>query len=91
LRWKAGGLAVDGDVVIVRSGAIGIDYQLFPADKIQDVTHIQSLLMRRHGLSNLAVNTASTSIRVPYMPTAFVRNVVDYCVFRAESSARSWM
>jgi uncharacterized membrane protein YdbT with pleckstrin-like domain len=91
LRWKAGGLAVDGDVVVVRSGAIGIDYQLFAADKIQDVTHIQSLLMRRRGLSSLGVHTASTSIGVPYMPTAFIRKVVDYCAFRAESSARSWM
>ena len=91
LRWKAGGLAVDGDVVIARSGAIGIDYRLFPAEKIQDVTHVQSLLMRRHDLSSFRANTASTAIRVPYLPTALVRRVVDYCAFRAESTARSWM
>ena len=91
LRWKAGGLAIDGDVVIARSGAIGIDYRLFPAEKVQDVAHIQSVLMRRRDLSSLRVNTASTSIHVPYMPTAFVRKVVDYCVFRVESTARSWM
>jgi putative membrane protein len=91
LRWKAGGLAVDGDVVIARSGAIGIDYRLFAADKVQDATHVQSLLMRRHDLSSLRVNTASTSISVPYLPTRFVRQVVDYCAFRVESMARSWM
>lgn len=91
LRWKAGGLAIDGNVVIARSGAIGIDYRLFAADKVQDVAHVQSLLMRRRDLSSLRVNTASTSIRVPYLPTAFVRKVVDYCAFRVESTARSWM
>jgi putative membrane protein len=91
LGWKAGGLAVDGDVVVARSGAIGIDYRLFAADKVQDITHVQSLLMRRHDLSSLRVNTASTAIGVPYLPTSLVRNVVDYCVFRAESSSRSWM
>jgi putative membrane protein len=91
LRWKAGGLAIDGDIVIARSGAIGIDYRLFAADKVQDVAHVQSLLMRRHDISSLRVNTASTSIRVPYMPTAFVHKVVDYCAFRVESTARSWM
>ena len=91
LRFKAYGLAVDGDVVVMRSGAIGIDYRLFAADKIQNVTHVQSLLMRRHALSNLEVRTASTWMRAPYMPTAFIRKVVDYCAFRAESSARSWM
>lgn len=91
LRFKAFGLGVDGDVVVLRSGAIGIDYRMFPADKIQSVTHVQSLLMRRHALSTLDVRTASTSMRVPYVPTAFTRQVLDYCVYRAESSARSWM
>jgi putative membrane protein len=91
LSWKAGGLAVDGDIVIARSGAIGIDYRFFAAHKIQEIAHIQSLLMRRHDLSSLRVHTASTAIGVPHLPTAFVRKVVDYCTFRAESSARSWM
>jgi putative membrane protein len=91
LRFKRGGLAVDDGVVVARSGAIGIDYRLFAAEKIQDATHIQSLLMRRHDLSSLKVHTASTTIRVPYMPTAFMRKVVDYCTYRAESTARSWM
>jgi hypothetical protein len=49
------------------------------------------VLMRRRDLSSLRMSTASTSIRVPYLPTAFVRNVVDYCAFRVESTARSWM
>jgi len=91
LHWKAGGLAVDGDIVVVRSGAIGIDYRLFAADKVQDIAHVQSLLMRRHALSSLRVNTASTTIGVPYLPTSFVQRVVDYCAWRVESSARSWM
>jgi len=91
LHWKAGGLAVDGDIVVARSGAIGIDYRLFAADKVQDIAHVQSVLMRRHALSSLRVNTASTTIGVPYLPTSFVQRVVDYCAWRVESSARSWM
>jgi putative membrane protein len=91
LRWKAGGLAVDGEVVIARSGLIGIDYRLFAAHKVQDVTHVQSLLMRRHNLSSLQVRTASTVIRVPHLPTAVVRKVVNYCAYHVESTARSWM
>ncbi|HUF72966.1 MAG TPA: PH domain-containing protein [Gammaproteobacteria bacterium] len=91
LSWKRGGLAIDHDVVVARSGTIGIDYRLFAADKIQDVTHIQSVLMRRHDLSSIKFHTASTAIKVPYMPTAFLQKVVDYCAFRVESTSRSWM
>lgn len=90
-RWRCGGLAVSGDLIIARSGTIGIDYRLFAADKIQDITHVQSVLMRRRSLSSLQVHTAAILIRVPYMPTAFIRQVVDYCVFRAETAQRSWM
>lgn len=91
LRWKAGGLAVEADRLVARSGAIGIDYRLLAMHKVQDVTHIQSLLMRRHDLSSLRLNTASASIHVPHMPSSFIRRVVDYCAFRVESTARSWM
>jgi putative membrane protein len=91
LRWKRGGLAIDGDVIVARSGTIGVDYRLFAADKVQDVTHIQSILMRRHDLSSIKFHTASTAIKVPYMATDFMRSVVDYCAFRVESTSRSWM
>jgi putative membrane protein len=91
MSWKRGGLAIDGDVIVARSGTIGIDYRLFAADKGQDVTHIQSILMRRHDLSSIKFHTASTAIKVPYMPTDFIRSVVDYCAFRVESTSRSWM
>jgi len=88
---SGGNVDVDGDIVIARSGTIGIDYRLFAADRIQNITHIQSILMRRRSLSSLQVHTASTSIKVPYMPTRFIRQVIDYCAFRAESTQRSWM
>ncbi len=91
LRWKRVGLAVEGEVIVARSGAIGIDYRLFQADKVQDVTHIQSILMRRHGLSSIRFHTASTAVKLPYMPSEFLRRVVDYCAFRVETSPRSWM
>jgi putative membrane protein len=91
LGWRRGGLAVHGDIIVARSGAIGTEYRIFQAHKIQDVTHIQSPIMRRQGLSSLRFHTASTTIRVPYMPTAFMRKVVDYCLFQVESGRRSWM
>lgn len=91
MRWKRAGIAVDGGLIAARSGAIGIDYQVFPAFKAQNVSHIQSVLMRRHDLSTVTFHTASSTITVPYLTTAFAKRVVDYCVFRVEASERSWM
>jgi putative membrane protein len=91
LRWKRGGLAIDDGIVVARSGAIGVDYHVFAAFKIQEVRHIQSLLMRRHDVSSLVFRTAASTTRVPYLPTAFAKRVVDYCAYAAESSEQSWM
>ena len=46
MSWRRAGLAISGDVIVARSGTIGIDYQMFPAYKTQDVSHMQSVLMK---------------------------------------------
>lgn len=91
MKWKRAGLAIDGDIVVARGGVIGVEYHVFLASKAQDVSRVQSLLMRRRHLSSLVFNTASSTIRVRYLDTAFAKTVVDYCVYRAESAEKSWM
>lgn len=91
LRWKRGGLAIHDGMIVARSGTIGIDYHACPAFKLQQVSHVQTVFMRRHGVSHLVLRTASNTVRVPYLGTPFARRVVDYCAYAVESSARSWM
>ena len=91
MTWKRAGFAQKGDFIVVRKGVIGIDYVIFPAYKIQAMSHVQSFLMKRHDLSNLVFHTASRSVKVIYLPTSFVKEVIDYCLYSAESSNKSWM
>lgn len=91
MRWKRAGIAVDGELVVARSGAVGVDYHVFPAFKLQNVGHMQSVLMRRHDLSSLTFHTASSVVSVPYLTTGFAKRIVDYCLYRVEATSRSWM
>jgi putative membrane protein len=91
MTWRRGGMAVVGDMIIVRSGTIGINYRLFPIAKLQDLAHIQTPFMRRHDLSSLLFMTASSKIKVPYLAGSFARHVVNYSLFDIESRPRSWM
>lgn len=91
MRWKRAGLAVQGDHVVARSGAIGINYRIVPAWKVQQVRHLQSLLMKRRGLSNIRLQTAASTISVPCLDTSFAKAVIDHCLYRVESTRRSWM
>ena len=91
LHWLRAGLARANDYVVVRKGIVGIDYIVFPAYKLQVVDHVQSLLMKRHSLSDVIFHTASRTARVAYLPTEFVKELLDYCLYSVESDSRSWM
>jgi uncharacterized membrane protein YdbT with pleckstrin-like domain len=51
-------------IVVARSGMIAVDYHVFAAFKVQEVRHVQSLLMHRHDVSSLVFRTAATTTRV---------------------------
>ncbi|MDP6535468.1 MAG: PH domain-containing protein [Gammaproteobacteria bacterium] len=91
MHWLRAGLVLVGDYVVVRRGIIGIDYIVFPAYKLQAVDHVQSLLMKRRKLTNIVFHTASRTARVAYLPTQFVKEILDYCVYSVEANSRSWM
>ena len=91
LHWLRAGLARANDYVVVRKGIVGIDYIVFPAYKLQVVDHVQSLLMKRYSLSDVIFHTASRTARVAYLPTEFVKDLLDYCLYSVESDSRSWM
>lgn len=85
MNWKRKGLAIDGDIVVVRSGIIGVNYAIFQTVKLQRITRVQSLLMRRRKLSTLVFSTASTAARMPYLDTRFANSVMDYCLYTVEA------
>lgn len=91
LTWLRAGLVLVNDYIIVRKGLIGIDYIIFPAYKLQAVDHVQSLLMRRRDLSNIIFHIASRTAKVSYLPTQYVKDILDYCLYSLETNDRSWM
>ncbi|MCZ6641985.1 MAG: PH domain-containing protein [Gammaproteobacteria bacterium] len=87
-RW---GLAIDNGLVVVRKGIFGVDHILIPAFKVQEIGRIQTPLMKRKDLSSIGIAVASSKVSVPFLPDEVVRRVINYCLFEAESTDRSWM
>ncbi len=91
MNWKRWGLAVDGELVVVRWGIVGVDHVVIPMFKLQNVARIQSLLMRRVALSTVRLSVASHSKTIPFLPDDVVRRFIDLALFRVESTDQSWM
>lgn len=91
MKWKRWGLAIDGGIMVVRKGIVGVDHTLIPVFKIQEIGRIRTPLMKRHGLSSIRFSVASRTMSVPFLPDQVVRNAINYCLFQTESTDRSWM
>ncbi|MDA0791892.1 MAG: PH domain-containing protein [Proteobacteria bacterium] len=91
VSWSRWGIAVTDEFVVVRRGVVGVDHSIIPLYKLQRVAMTQSLLMRRRGLSTLRLWVASYNATVPWLPQQFVQRVVDFALYRVESTSRSWM
>ncbi|PCH59220.1 MAG: hypothetical protein COC19_07390 [SAR86 cluster bacterium] len=91
LSWLKAGIVMSKEMVVIRSGVIGVDYVVFPAFKLQAVEHRQSLLMQRRDLSKMVFHTASRTASISYLPTQFVQQLLDKCLYYVESSDKSWM
>ncbi len=91
LSWTRWGIAVTDEFVVVRRGIIGVDHSIIPLYKLQRLAMTQSLLMKPRALSTLQLWVASYSATIPYLPTVFVQRFIDFALYRAESTNRSWM
>jgi putative membrane protein len=91
VQWKRKGIAIDGDLAVIRLGFIGIDYIVIPAHKLQIVWYTQSLLMKRHDLASIGLKVASRAAQMPFIYGQVARQVINYCLYQTESTDRSWM
>lgn len=91
MTWRRAGIVRADDYIIVRKGIIGIDYVIFPAYKLQAIDHVQSIFMKKRNLSNVTFHTAARTVGIPYLPTQFVKDIVNYSLYSVEANSRSWM
>lgn len=91
LRWKRWGFAIDENFVYIRKGLIGVDYYCFPTYKVQQTQFKQSVLMKRRHLASVKLVLASGSLLIPLIDQQTAYSMIDECLYKVESSRRSWM
>lgn len=91
LRYWRWGYAIDDQYLYVRTGCIGIDYQILPLYKLQQVVFTQSLMMKRRHIASVKLVLASGSVRIVFLPESAAQALVNRLVYETESTSRSWM
>lgn len=91
LSWYRLGYAVDENFVYLRKGLVGVDYYVFPAYKVQQVSYKQSWFMKRHQHCTIEMILASGAVSVPFIKEEVGQALANHCLYHIESSGKSWM
>ena len=91
IRWKRWGVAFDANYIYIRRGLLGVDYECFPYEKIQQVRFKQSVFMRNKALASPHFILASGKARVPFLPQETANHILNKGLHRVESEKPKWM
>jgi len=72
-------------------GIFGRSHTLLKWNKIQGARTRQSIFQARRGYTDLQFFTAAGTIVIPYIKEEKARKMVDFALYKVESSAESWM
>lgn len=70
----------------IRQGVWGRRHTLVKWEKLQKTELRQTPYQRRNGLANLSLHTASSNVVIPYLDQGIAQEIVDYGLYRTESS-----
>lgn len=78
------------DVLFLKKGFLGEEWQLLLWYKMQSVQINRSMYQRRTGLATVIVHTAGGSITVPFISLAAANDLVNFSLYKTESTVKGW-
>ena len=78
------------NLIHIKTGVFGNRIIVLKWEKIQSVKISQSLYQQRKFLADLIINTASGTIKVPYIPLKAARELQNFALYKVESSEEVW-
>lgn len=91
LRYVKRGYYLGEKVLYTSMGSIGDKYAVTMLHKIQSAEITQTPYQDRRDLATLHIYTASGSLNIPYINLSEAKKLMDYCLYRVESSSEAWM
>ena len=80
-----------GESAFIKRGSFGERRILFEWYKIQSVALRQSFFQRRKKLATVILQTAAGRIVIPFIDLNAAREIINYSVYKAETSSRPWV
>ncbi len=90
-RYEKKGYSLFNQVTAIYGGAYGAKHTVLENHKIQTVQLKQSWYQLRRGLASLEISTAGGNITLPFIKKETAHKIMNYLLYRVESSQKAWM
>ena len=77
-------LWMDSEALQLRRGFLGREELVLKWDMIQTVIIQQSIYQEGRELATVVLYTAGGQVKIPYIPVAAARNIVNYALYKVE-------
>lgn len=91
MRYRKLNYGFNDTLIRINGGAYGDKSTVMPLHKIQAVEKSRSPYQRRKDLASLHLHTATGSTSIPYIPADKADELMDYLLYKTESSRKAWM
>lgn len=89
--YKSLKLSVSDEFLVKHSGIWNQKQQYIEMYRLQSVSIKQPIWYKRRGLVNLVFHSAGGDIKFPVLQKAEAKPIVDYLLFKIESTSKEWM
>jgi putative membrane protein len=79
------------EVLLIHKGHLGLEIILLQWHKLQAIEIKQSFYQRQHQLATVIIHTASGEITVPFIPLLSAQQLINYALYKTETSFKKWM
>lgn len=90
-RWRRWGYHLSENFVYIRKGLLGVNYYVFPIAKLQQVSFVQSIFMKRKNLATLHFVLASGAYKIPFMPSLQAKHYSNEAINFVAQYKPAWM
>ncbi|WP_285057288.1 PH domain-containing protein [Pedobacter ginsengisoli] len=90
-EYKHHRLYTNDNFVIKRSGIWDIEHEIIEPHKIQAITAKQYFWHKKADVGHLTIHTAAGVIHFKYGNYTHIKNLVNYWIYKVESSKKDWM
>ncbi len=91
ISYRKAFYSIDDQYLVVGSGFIETKTEIVQHHKIPSVAMRQSIFMKRRKVASVLVYTASGKISISYIEQERAKAILNYLIYRVETSGKNWM